>query len=698
MRECPVPTMIVTEGWTAAGHRLRGMVRRQLLALGETGDVDVSGSDDSDRVGPVPEGAVVYGFGRGGPAPAPGAGRPAWFWSAGPGGAGEGGAPAPDPEARIVVPSHWARAGAIAAGARADCVSVVAPGIDGAAFAPLSRRDRDAVRANLGLGAEETALLHIGDGGAQTGIDLALRAFARLQASGARVRLILATEDPDTPVDYDRIVRAAAADEPALREAACLAAVTTLQGPLGPADWRMLYGVADLLVAPDRGCAFPFPVLEALACGCPVVTTRGGAADDIGGDDLAWRISGRVERDAEGGLSIAPDLDELADALAEVAQGRGFDRLRFAAARMRLLREATWERSARRLAAALGIDGPRDRAGPARPAVLHGLPQPVSDRFAATPSRDLASARRRATRRMICPGPAELSVVVQGPCLRVPAEPGAPSIDEAIASIRRSFPGAQVIVSTWLGSDIAGLDADDIVLSPDPGSLQHPMHLPNNVNRMTTSTANGLAAATRPFCIKTRNDVLFVSDDLIRHDLNNAAEHLSLERRIWSSGARLDTSLRPFHPCDMIQYGLTEDLRRLWDTPSWSETDVFLPDPFGHVPLLAPEQALFIGYLRRIGFDPQLQHTFDGRPEIISGSIHHMLGAFDAHDHQADGVILSERFRSHPLRPNIVETRANFEQLRSDFVQDPDATCAAMHRACQATLGQLVGKPAEASV
>ena len=681
-------TPIFTENWMVAGHRFRAMLRRQCSALDAIGGLDLSACRDPVQASaPAPDAAQVYRFG-GGAARGHKAPRPVTFRTDGRGTFGQGRLDLAD-EDRIVVPSRWSRAAAVAAGGRDDRVGIVAPGVDGDVFSPLSRPDREAVRANLGLAEDETVLLHVGDGGTETGIDLALRAFARRRAAGSRVRLLLATDDPDTPVDYDRIVREAAADEPALRDAACLAAVTTVPGRLGPADLRLLYGAADLLVAPDRGCAFPFPMLEALACGCPVVATRGGAADDIGDDDLAWRISGTVRRDAEGGRSIAPDLDELTDALAEIAQGRGFDRLRFAAARMRLLREATWERSARKLGEVLGRDAASERAGPARPAVLHGMPQPVGGRFAAAPAHGIAAARRRAMRQVTCPGPEDLSVVVQGPCLRRAVEPGAPSIDEAIASIRRSFPGAQVIVSTWLGSDIEGLDADDIVLSPDPGSVQHPQHLPNNVNRMVTSTANGLAAATRPFCIKTRNDVLYASDALARCDLHPALADLSLERRIWSSAARLDTSLRPFHPCDMVQFGLTDDLRRLWDSPAAIRDDLFLAEPHGHLPRLAAEQAVFVGYLRGLGRDPQLAFTFDGRPEVLASSLRHMLGAFDVFDATAVGVVLSPRFRDNAMRPRLYDTHASFEELRSAHAGDPDAAGAAMSEAVQATLDRL---------
>jgi Tfp pilus assembly protein PilF len=51
-----------------------------------------------------------------------------------------------------------------------------------------------------------------------------------------------------------------------------------------------LYTACDCLVLPYRGEGFGLPVLEAMACGRPVMVTRGGATDDFVRDDFAWRI------------------------------------------------------------------------------------------------------------------------------------------------------------------------------------------------------------------------------------------------------------------------------------------------------------------------------------------------------------------------------------------------------------------------
>lgn len=51
-----------------------------------------------------------------------------------------------------------------------------------------------------------------------------------------------------------------------------------------------MYAACDCLVYPYRGEGFAMPVLEAMACGIPVMVTDGGATDDFVNDSLGWKI------------------------------------------------------------------------------------------------------------------------------------------------------------------------------------------------------------------------------------------------------------------------------------------------------------------------------------------------------------------------------------------------------------------------
>jgi glycosyltransferase involved in cell wall biosynthesis len=55
-------------------------------------------------------------------------------------------------------------------------------------------------------------------------------------------------------------------------------------GPVPPARLAALYGGATALVYPSLGEGFGLPVVEAMAAGCPVVTSAGTACAEVAGD------------------------------------------------------------------------------------------------------------------------------------------------------------------------------------------------------------------------------------------------------------------------------------------------------------------------------------------------------------------------------------------------------------------------------
>lgn len=67
------------------------------------------------------------------------------------------------------------------------------------------------------------------------------------------------------------------------------------------------YGGAEALIFPSRYEGFGMPVAEAMACGCPVVTTRNGSLDEVGGD-AALFVSGE-------------DAGELRQAISAIRSG-----------------------------------------------------------------------------------------------------------------------------------------------------------------------------------------------------------------------------------------------------------------------------------------------------------------------------------------------------------------------------------------
>jgi glycosyltransferase involved in cell wall biosynthesis len=65
-------------------------------------------------------------------------------------------------------------------------------------------------------------------------------------------------------------------------------------------DLVMLYNTAEAFVFPSLYEGFGLPVLEAMACGCPVITTKEGSLPEVAGDAALYVDAYDVDNIAEG--------------------------------------------------------------------------------------------------------------------------------------------------------------------------------------------------------------------------------------------------------------------------------------------------------------------------------------------------------------------------------------------------------------
>ena len=131
--------------------------------------------------------------------------------------------------------------------------------------------------------------------------------------------------------------------------------IVYLNQDLTPDKVPGLYTACDCLVHPYRGEGFGLPILEAMACGLPVIVTAGGAADDFATEEFAYRIPARRQSigNKVGDLVLAgegwllePDPEALSNQMKFVAAHPAEARLLGERASFNVRNQWTWAAAA----------------------------------------------------------------------------------------------------------------------------------------------------------------------------------------------------------------------------------------------------------------------------------------------------------------------------------------------------------------
>lgn len=162
-------------------------------------------------------------------------------------------------------------------------------------WAPVDSGEVAAIRARLGIGAADTAVLHVGSNDPRKNLTAVCRVVARLRARRCRGVRFLKVGAPFGPVERNALRREGIPDE-VLRHA----------GRVDRAELVRIYHAASVLLYPSFYEGFCRPVVEAMAAGLPVVASRGGAIPEVAGNAAA--------------LYEPTDAEGMAERIAEIAE------------------------------------------------------------------------------------------------------------------------------------------------------------------------------------------------------------------------------------------------------------------------------------------------------------------------------------------------------------------------------------------
>lgn len=263
-----------------------------------------------------------------------------------------------------------------------------------------------------------------------------------------------------------------------------------------------------------------------------------------------------------------------------------------------------------------------------------------------------------------------LSVIIQGKIFGTPADPREKQLTlQCIESVRKSLPNAEIIISTWTGSDVSHLPYDKVVFSDDPGATAYHIHDPtffNNNNRQIVSTYNGLKAASGKYAIKMRGDHTLTGVGFVKYlqEFPRSDTYRFFKQRVvtlthFSRNPRRIPQL--IHPSDIFQVGLLEDLLALWSIPQQPEpqtTRAFplekriinnsLENSFYRMKF-GSEQYIWYAYCKKNGLDMELKHFGDIPVDKIVKSDMSIINNFVIVEPEKINVVMPERFVMYPF-------------------------------------------------
>ncbi len=284
--------------------------------------------------------------------------------------------------------------------------------------------------------------------------------------------------------------------------------------------------------------------------------------------------------------------------------------------------------------------------------------------------------------------PQEFSVIVQGPVIGKPGEDhDKQKTLQCLESIKSVLPGAEIIISTWKGSDCSHLFYDQLILNEDPGAISYNDHglknHYNNNNRQIVSTSRGLQKASRKYAIKMRGD--FILKDTSFFSLMNTFTrvnkyHFFKHRILVPDYVSRDPETIPllFHMSDLFQVGYTKDLQDLWDIPLQPEPETtraypyntrFINNPFGNHTWnmrFTPEQYIWYAFAKKKGLDLGIKYYCQTPAGITRTSLVSVMDNFIIASQEQLGIVIPATITGK-FNPRYLYTHEKWKKLYEEI-------------------------------
>lgn len=241
------------------------------------------------------------------------------------------------------VPSQFVATAFAEGGLGSERIKVIPNGVDTDVYNPDGETWRP-------TGCRDFAFLFVGGTIRRKGIDLLLQAYLEAFTPDDDVTLIVKDLGGSSFYRHNNFLN----QVQAISRTQNAAHVLLLTNEYNDADLAMLYRGCDAFVLPYRGEGFGMPIMEAMACGKPVVTTAAGPALEFCRAEDSYFVRAKEVALADeppplGEMSrewtwFEPDLIELAETLRSVYENREEAAQRGQAAAEAVARKYCWPR------------------------------------------------------------------------------------------------------------------------------------------------------------------------------------------------------------------------------------------------------------------------------------------------------------------------------------------------------------------